>query len=139
MGDQPHTWRFVRVARTSEVPAGRAKVFWVKGWPIALLSDGGTYCALHGLCSHQQKPLDGGSVWRGVLDCPWHHFQYDVRTGTNLYPRSVYPPDLPHLAAQLRPLRPYPLRVHGGWIEVGIPHDQAADETEEHGLPLPGV
>jgi nitrite reductase/ring-hydroxylating ferredoxin subunit len=111
---------FVRVARTADVPTGRARVFWVEGRPVALVNDGGTYSALYGLCSHQQKPIDGGTVWRGILECPWHHFQYDVHTGANIYPQSVYPPDLPHLAAQLRPLETYPVRVHDGWIEVGM-------------------
>jgi len=51
-----------------------------------------------------------------LLDCPWHHFQYDVRTGENHFPRNVYPADIPQLRAELRPLRKYPAELRNGEI-----------------------
>ncbi len=32
-------------------------------------------------CVHQGRPLDGGRLEAGVLECPWHGFRYDAATG----------------------------------------------------------
>lgn len=79
---------------------------------ILLVSDKGVFYALQGLCAHENLPLVEG---QGVLNCLWHHFQYDICTGKNLYPQCLYPLDtLPHLRKQLGPLRTYPARVVDG-------------------------
>ena len=57
-------------------------------------------------------------MWGPLLDCPWHHFQYDVRTGENQFPRNVYPEDLPGLDEQVKPLRVYPVEIREGEIWV---------------------
>lgn len=76
---------------------------------------------LDGICPHRQNPLEGATLLGYLLDCPWHHFQYDVRTGGNHFPRNVYPPDMPGLEAQLRPLRTYSVNVAGGDLLVDVP------------------
>jgi nitrite reductase/ring-hydroxylating ferredoxin subunit len=92
--------------------------------PILLVNDGGQFYALQGFCRHQNLPLVGGVVWNGVLDCPWHHFQYDIRTGKNLYPQCVYPVNaIPRLQNQLRPLQTYPVQVEDKTVRVGVPAD----------------
>ncbi len=89
---------------------------------ILLVNDCGVFYALQGLCGHQNLPLAGGSIWQGVLDCPWHHFQYDIRTGENLYPRRIYPLNaLPRLRQQVRPLHTYAVRVVAGKVQVEVP------------------
>ncbi|MCU1337057.1 MAG: hypothetical protein JWO19_2638 [Bryobacterales bacterium] len=77
--------------------------------------DGGIY-ALTGICPHRNNPLEGAILWDHLIDCPFHHFQYDVRTGENHFPRNVYPPDLPRLQTQLRPLKVFPVKIEDGWI-----------------------
>ena len=52
----------------------------------------------------------------GAVDCPRHHYLYDLRTGENRYPREVFPADL---AASLKPLPMYSVKEEGGWIFVG--------------------
>ena len=37
--------------------------------------------ALDGICPHQGGPLAQGDVCDGVVTCPWHGWQFDVRTG----------------------------------------------------------
>jgi 3-phenylpropionate/trans-cinnamate dioxygenase ferredoxin subunit len=56
-----------------------------------------------------------------LLDCPWHHFQYDVRSGENHFPANVYPADIPKLAAQVKPIRVYAVEVRGEEIWVDLP------------------
>ena len=107
--------------RADELPDGGAKIVRV-GWrPIVIVRAGRDLYALHGLCSHQGRSLEGGAVWKGMLECPWHHFQYDLATGENVYPKRVYPLDVqPRLRRQVRTLRPYPIRERDGYIEVGV-------------------
>jgi 3-phenylpropionate/trans-cinnamate dioxygenase ferredoxin component len=110
-----------RLAALEDIPPGIAKLFWVEGLPVVLVKDGEEVHALYGICSHQKKPLDGGTVWKGVLDCPWHHFQWDIRTGENLFPKPIYPlARMPHLRDQVRSLPAYPVQVVEGFVEVEI-------------------
>jgi len=113
---------YVTVAKIEEIPPGQTRTIEVKRCLILLVNDEGSYYALQGLCGHQNLPLTGCKVWQRVLDCPWHHFQYDICTGENLYPRKVYPVDsLPYLHQQLNPLRIYPVRVVDENVQVGLP------------------
>lgn len=114
--------QFVKVARVEEVPPGRAKEVRVDGRRVLLVNDAGEFYALQALCSHQHLSMDGGTVWRGILNCPWHYFQWDIRTGENIYPSNVYPIEVrPDLQRQVRPLRTYPVEVCDGYVMVGVP------------------
>jgi nitrite reductase/ring-hydroxylating ferredoxin subunit len=114
--------RYVPVARMDELPADRAVALTVAGLSLVLVRSDGQCYALQGRCPHQDLTLAGARVWQGVLDCPWHHFTYDVRTGENLYPRHTYPLCAqPQLGRQVVPLCTYPVRLVAGAIEVGLP------------------
>lgn len=80
----------------------------------------GRIYALFGICPHKLNPLDGARLWENLLDCPWHHYQYDIRTGENHFPRNVYPKDLPYLGQQLKPLETYPVELREGEIWVNV-------------------
>ncbi|MCX7593938.1 MAG: Rieske 2Fe-2S domain-containing protein [Fischerella sp.] len=110
------------MARVEELPPGHTRTVEVGSCLILLVNDQGEFYALQGLCGHQNLPLAGGKVWQGVLDCPWHHFQYDIRTGENLYPKRIYPLNaLPKLREQVSSLRTYPVRVVDEQVQVGVP------------------
>jgi nitrite reductase/ring-hydroxylating ferredoxin subunit len=85
------------VAPTSDIPPGNRKLFTVRGRPIAIFNLGGEYFGLLNRCPHQ-----GGSLCEGVttgllesdepgrysytrkgeiLRCPWHGWEFDIRTG----------------------------------------------------------
>jgi len=77
--------------------------------PHSPLNDRGD-STLQGLCGHQNLPLAGVRFGKEA-GLPWH-FQYDIRTGENLYPRRVYPLNaLPHLRQQICSCCTYPVRV----------------------------
>ncbi len=114
--------QYVTLAKVKEVLPGQTKAVQVGQCTILLVNDRGEFYALQSLCGHQNLPLVGSKVWQGVLDCPWHHFQYDIRTGENLYPKRVYPLNaLPNLRQQIKPLCTYPVRVVNQKVQVGIP------------------
>ena len=84
---------------------------------LARLEDG-TVSAARPVCPHRGEDLSGGLVYFGAIDCPWHHYTYDLRTGENCYPRNVFPADK---AAGLAPLPLYPVKEEDGWIWVAVP------------------
>lgn len=85
------------VAAAGEIPAGGRKLVRVAGRDIGVFNLGGDYFALLNRCPHQ-----GGELCRGpvtglvtsaepgqfdysrhaeMLKCPWHGWEYDIRTG----------------------------------------------------------
>jgi 3-phenylpropionate/trans-cinnamate dioxygenase ferredoxin subunit len=110
----------VRVAHVEQIPRGRTLFLNVQATPLLIANVEGEISVLAGLCPHRNNPLDGATLIDHLVDCPWHHFQYDVRTGENHFPRNVYPPDLPNLQTQLRPLRKYAVELRNGEIWVNL-------------------
>jgi nitrite reductase/ring-hydroxylating ferredoxin subunit len=111
---------FQKVARVEEIPPGRTKFLHVGKQPVILANFQGRIYALFGLCPHQNNPLEGATMWDNLIDCPFHHFQYDVTTGENHYPRNVYPKDYTRLEAQLRPIATYAVELREGevWVDL---------------------
>src|SRR5438105_4889750 len=96
-------------------PGVLAKVF-LAGQPVLLARlEDGTVAAASAVCPHRGEDLSGGRLYLGAIDCPLHHYLYDLRTGVNRYPRNVFPADL---AARLEPLPLYPVKEENGWIWV---------------------
>ena len=113
--DQAGAWE--RVLPSAALgTAALAKVF-VAGQPVLLARlEDGTVAAASAVCPHRGEDLSGGRLYLGAIDCPLHHYLYDLRTGANRYPRNVFPADL---AAPLDPLPLYPVKEESGWIWVG--------------------
>ena len=83
---------------------------------LARLEDG-TLAASSPVCPHEAADLAEGSIYMGAINCPRHHYLYDLRTGENRYPRNVFPADL---AARLEPLRLFDVKEEQGWIWVRL-------------------
>ena len=72
---------FVTVARAGELQPGSARQVTVEGRWVALFNVDGVYHAVDNLCLHRGGPLCEGSIRGNVVTCPWHGWQFDVRTG----------------------------------------------------------
>jgi len=72
------------VAWVVDVPPGTAKVVIVAGRPVALFNVEGTFYATDNVCLHRGGPIGEGSLEGTCVTCPWHGWEYDVRTGQNL-------------------------------------------------------
>ncbi|MFI4873907.1 MAG: Rieske (2Fe-2S) protein [Blastopirellula sp. JB062] len=72
---------WVRIASVDEVPSdcGIEKV--IAGRIIGLYQVEDRYFAMDGLCAHQGGPVGRGEICGAVVTCPWHGWQYDVRSG----------------------------------------------------------
>jgi nitrite reductase/ring-hydroxylating ferredoxin subunit len=73
--------RFVKMATLDELPPGAAKEIEHEGRVYALFNTDGVISAIDGICPHQGGPLADGAVSGTTVTCPWHGWQFDVRTG----------------------------------------------------------
>jgi nitrite reductase/ring-hydroxylating ferredoxin subunit len=98
---------FVKVASVSKLSPGSAKAIEVKGKTIALFNVEGTIYATDNTCLHQGGPLGEGELMGEVIICPWHQWEYNVRTGENVGDSSLK-------------LATYPVQVEGNDIKVAV-------------------
>ena len=99
--------RFVTVARVDDLEDGTVAVVRVADEEIALARVGDEFFATQNACRHLQGPLGEGWLEDHVLTCPWHGWQYDVRTGANEFDRAIV-------------LRTYEVRVEEGEVQVAV-------------------
>ena len=85
------------VAAVDEIAAGSRKLVEVRGRRIVIFNLAGEFFAVSDRCPHQGGPLSKGIVTGfvesrepgeycysrvgEVLRCPWHAWEYDIRTG----------------------------------------------------------
>ena len=72
---------FVKMATLDELPPGRSKEVEHDGRIYALFNVDGVITALDGICPHQGGPLAEGELEGPIVTCPWHGWQFDVRSG----------------------------------------------------------
>ena len=98
---------FVTVARADEIPPGSVTTIRVGDEEIAVAHVDGSFYATQAACLHLQGPLGEGRLEGSVLSCPWHGWQYDVRTGKNEFDRAIQ-------------LRTFEVRVEDGEVKVAL-------------------
>jgi nitrite reductase (NADH) small subunit len=75
--------QLVTVAREDEIPPGTARIVRAGERELALYNVDGDFYATQSQCLHLKGPLGDGELDGPVITCPWHGWQYDVRTGEN--------------------------------------------------------
>ena len=98
---------FVKVSSLSELNPGSAKVVEVMGKTIALFNVGGKIYATDNTCLHQGGPLGEGDLTGEVVVCPWHQWEYNVRTGEVVGDSSSK-------------VLTYPVQIEGSDIKVAV-------------------
>lgn len=89
------------VGLVEEIPAGERKIVQIAGRSIGVFNVNGEFFALRNRCPHQGGPLCAG--WTGawvhsdgpgdyqrsrpgeMVRCPWHGWEFDVRTGQSWF------------------------------------------------------
>jgi len=97
---------FVKVGSVDEIPPGEMKIVEVGGQEIVLANVGGDIFAFSNECTHRGGPLGEGLLMDGVVECPFHGGQFDVKTGEPV----AEPPT--------EAVSTYQVRVEGGAIMV---------------------
>jgi len=98
---------FVKVADVSELAPGTAKMVEVMGKAIALFNVGGAIYATDNTCLHQGGPLGEGELMGEVVICPWHQWEYNVRTGEVVGNSPLK-------------ITTYPVQVEGSDVKVAV-------------------
>lgn len=96
---------WTKIAKTSEVTEGEGKCVEIGNRQIALFKVGDQFYAIDNICAHQGGPLAKGSIENGVVMCPWHGWEFDVRTGES--------PSMPRASVSC-----FPIKVEGDDILV---------------------
>jgi nitrite reductase/ring-hydroxylating ferredoxin subunit len=106
------------VAPAAALPEGGRLIVSVAGREIGIFNVAGSFYAVRNRCAHQGGPLCEGELLGALngtqpgehrydpavslLECPWHGWEYDLRTGQSWFdPGSVK-------------VRPYPVEVKSG-------------------------
>jgi nitrite reductase (NADH) small subunit len=74
---------YVRVASTADVAPGTGLVAEVGSQAIAVFNVDGTFYAIDNTCVHRGGPLGEGELEGDLVTCPWHAWQYNVKTGVS--------------------------------------------------------
>ena len=72
---------WVRIASRDDCPPGTGCELVVGDRILALFNVGGEFHVLDGICPHQGGPLGKGKLVGSIVTCPWHGWQFDVRSG----------------------------------------------------------
>ena len=120
------------VAPVSDIPPGSRKLVTVRGRPIAIFNIGGEYFGLLNRCPHQggnlyagrltgllEAPAPGKYVYSRqgeILRCPWHGWEFDVRTG-----QSYCDPERIRTRAYAVEVEPGKTVVEGPYVAETVP------------------
>ena len=87
-------------------PGECARLELPDGDELAVYNVDGEFHATTNFCPHKGAPLSEGALCGHVIECGWHGWQFDVRTGECLTVRET--------------IKSYPLRIEGDMIVVEI-------------------
>jgi nitrite reductase/ring-hydroxylating ferredoxin subunit len=74
--------QIVTVGRVEDVPQGRgATVELLNGTELALYNINGEFYAIENFCPHKGAPLADGRLCGHTIECDWHGWRFDLRTG----------------------------------------------------------
>ena len=77
------------------------------GADVILSRNGGVVSCFQNACAHLGLPMDDGESRDGILECPHHGFQYDLKSGECLTAPEVQ-------------LQPHAVRVVRDTVEVRL-------------------
>ena len=84
--------QWIDIADVADCPPGSSRELVAGERIVALFNVEGQFFALDGVCPHQGGPLGTGALTGCIVTCPWHGWQFDVRTGqSRLNARLVQP------------------------------------------------
>lgn len=73
------------IARLQDLADGKPHIVKLpKGKEIVLIREGSQVFALDNACPHEGGPLGEGKLEGCILSCPWHGWQFDIKTGASI-------------------------------------------------------
>ena len=84
--------QWIRVAAVDDCPPGQGLEAVAGDRIVALYNVDGDFRALAGVCPHQGGPLGKGALCGAIVTCPWHGWQFDVRSGRHCLSATIRQP-----------------------------------------------
>ena len=106
---------YIKVADQSEIPVNQMKMVKANGMDILLANLDGTFYAVANRCTHLGGSLIQGTLNEGVVTCPKHHAQFDIKTG-----QAVDEAKIAFVKMKVKDLQTFPIKMEGTFILVGI-------------------
>jgi nitrite reductase/ring-hydroxylating ferredoxin subunit len=104
---------FTKVAQAATFgPSGMCKVVH-DGQDILIANVDGTFYAIPDKCPHMKHSLSEGTLTDGIVTCPGHGAQFDVRTG-----KAVHPAKIAFLQLKVKDTHTLQVKVEGGDILI---------------------
>jgi nitrite reductase/ring-hydroxylating ferredoxin subunit len=97
---------FVAACPAGDVAPGTGKTVTVAGKELAVFNVDGAFHVIDNECPHRGGPLGEGELEGCLLTCPWHAWQFDLRTGESVTDDSR--------------VTVYPCKVEGGQLLVEV-------------------
>lgn len=73
----------IKLANVNDIPEGKGIIAKAEdGREIALFKVQGQVFALENVCPHMGGPLGEGDIEGTCITCPWHGWQFDIKSGT---------------------------------------------------------
>jgi 3-phenylpropionate/trans-cinnamate dioxygenase ferredoxin component len=107
---------YVKVAETTELPAGKMKLVAAGGKDILLANVGGSYYAIANKCTHLGGSLSKGKLEGSIVTCPRHGSKFDVKTG-----QAVGGATIAFVKMKVKDEEPFQVKVEGTSILIGVP------------------
>ncbi len=102
------TGEIVTVGRVEDLPPGKgATVELAAGGELALYNVNGQFYAVENFCPHRGAPLADGHLRSHFVECDWHGWRFDLRSG-----QCLTQPD--------GAIEAYPVIIDDGWIKIEI-------------------
>jgi NAD(P)H-dependent nitrite reductase small subunit len=100
--------RLVTVGREEDVPPGRGATVELEGGKeLALYNADGRFYAIENFCPHRGAPLADGALCGATVECDWHGWRFDLRTGACLTRPDSH-------------VETYEVLVEDGWIKIKV-------------------
>ena len=102
---------FVKVAETSEIPAGKMKMVKLEDKEILIVNVNGNYYAIANRCTHKNGDLSKGSLDGNIVTCPLHSSRFDVTTG-----KAISGPKIAFFRAKTNDAPSFEVKVEGNGL-----------------------
>ena len=109
---------WAELGKVEDFEVGKTYSFTVADRPLALVRTADGFHVLDGRCPHQGGPLGEGNVSDGKLRCPWHGYDFDLKTGKG--------------AGNDLAVETLDVRQEDGRVEVLVPQPQRSGWTISH-------
>lgn len=75
--------RFLPLEKLINLHDGYRKTVKVDSLEVLLIQDSGALYIVQSRCPHRGQHLEAGTVIGPKIECPWHHFVFDLVTGAH--------------------------------------------------------